>query len=75
MKWRCRLYRALIIKGKARPGQTVLVHGASGGVGIAAVQIAASLGLRIIGSPRAPAPKGQLFSSCPIGSFTRLPLQ
>lgn len=43
-------YRALIIKGKARPGQTVLVHGASGGVGIAAVQIAASLGLRIIGT-------------------------
>jgi NADPH:quinone reductase-like Zn-dependent oxidoreductase len=42
--------RALVIKGKARPGQTVLVHGASGGVGIAAVQIAASLGLRIIGT-------------------------
>lgn len=43
-------YRALVQKAKARPGQTVLVHGASGGVGIAAVQIAAALGLKVIGT-------------------------
>lgn len=43
-------YRALVQKAKARPGQTVLVHGASGGVGIAAVQIAVALGLQVIGT-------------------------
>jgi NADPH2:quinone reductase len=42
--------RALVQKAKARPGQTVLVHGASGGVGIAAVQIAVALGLQVIGT-------------------------
>ncbi|CAF1316800.1 unnamed protein product [Rotaria sp. Silwood1] len=43
-------YRALIIKGHAKPNETVLIHGASGGVGIAAVQLAKSLGLRVIGT-------------------------
>ena len=43
-------YRALIQKAKARPGQILLVHGASGGVGIAAVQIARALGMTVIGT-------------------------
>jgi len=43
-------YRALLIRGNARAGETVLVHGASGGVGTAAVQFARSLGLRVIGT-------------------------
>ncbi|CAF0808732.1 unnamed protein product [Rotaria sordida] len=43
-------YRALVIKGHAKPNETVLIHGASGGVGIAAVQLAKSLGLRVIGT-------------------------
>jgi NADPH2:quinone reductase len=43
-------YRALLQKAKARPGETVLIHGASGGVGIAAVQWAKNAGLKIIGT-------------------------
>ena len=43
-------YRALFNRGRAVPGETVLVHGATGGVGIAAVQLAHQRGLRVIGS-------------------------
>jgi NADPH2:quinone reductase len=41
-------YRALFQRGKAQPGETVLVHGATGGVGIAAVELARARGLRVI---------------------------
>ena len=43
-------YRALFQKAKAKSGETVLVHGASGGVGIAAVQWAKNAGLTVIGT-------------------------
>lgn len=43
-------YRALFQKGHARPGETVLVHGASGGVGVACVQFARAAGLTVIGT-------------------------
>jgi NADPH2:quinone reductase len=43
-------YRALFHRAHARPGETVLIHGASGGVGIAAVQLARAAGLRVIGT-------------------------
>lgn len=43
-------YRALFGRAQARPGETLLVHGASGGVGIAAVQLARSHGLFVIGT-------------------------
>jgi NADPH2:quinone reductase len=42
--------RALLQRGQARPGETVLVHGASGGVGTAAVQIARASGMQVIGT-------------------------
>jgi NADPH2:quinone reductase len=43
-------WRALFIRAGARAGDTVLIHGASGGVGTAAVQIARSHGMRVIGT-------------------------
>jgi NADPH2:quinone reductase len=39
---------------KAKPGQTVLVLGAAGGVGLATVQLAARLGARVIGTGTRP---------------------
>ena len=43
-------YRALFHRGRAVPGETILVHGASGGVGIAAVQLARAAGMTVIGT-------------------------
>lgn len=43
-------YHALVNRAHAEAGETVLVHGASGGVGIAAVQLARARGLTVIGT-------------------------
>jgi NADPH2:quinone reductase len=43
-------YRALFQKAKAKNGETVLIHGASGGVGIAATQWAKNAGCRVVGT-------------------------
>jgi len=43
-------YRALFQKANAKPGETLLVHGASGGVGTAAVQLARAGGMTVIGT-------------------------
>jgi NADPH:quinone reductase len=43
-------FTALHHHGAARAGETLLVHGASGGVGIAAVQFARAQGLTVIGT-------------------------
>jgi NADPH2:quinone reductase len=43
-------YRALIQRARARPTETVLVHGATGGVGIATVELAHALGCVVIGT-------------------------
>lgn len=43
-------YRALFGRAKVVAGETVLVHGATGGVGTAAVQIAHAHGLTVIGT-------------------------
>lgn len=47
-------YRALFQKAKATSGETVLIHGASGGVGIAAVQWAKHAGMKVIGTAGSP---------------------
>ena len=43
-------YHALFQSAQARAGETLLVHGASGGVGTAALQIARTMGLTIFGT-------------------------
>jgi len=43
-------YHALFQRGHGTAGDSVLVHGASGGVGIAAVQLAHAAGLTVIGT-------------------------
>lgn len=41
-------YFALVLRGRLTEGETVLVHGAAGGVGTAALQVAKGLGARTI---------------------------
>jgi len=43
-------YDALFTYGALQPGETVLVQGAAGGVGLAAVQLAAQAGATVIGT-------------------------
>jgi NADPH2:quinone reductase len=50
-------WRAVHDRARVQPGDTVFVHGASGGVGLAATQIARAFGARVIGT--ASSPEGQ----------------
>jgi NADPH2:quinone reductase len=43
------MHFALVRRGRLAPGETVLVHGAAGGIGTAAVQLASALGAHVIG--------------------------
>lgn len=43
-------YYALFRRAKAAPAETVLIHGATGGVGIASVQLARAAGMVVIGT-------------------------
>jgi NADPH2:quinone reductase len=42
-------YVGLVVRGGLKAGETVLVHGAAGGVGLAAVELANAMGARVIG--------------------------
>lgn len=43
-------FRALLHRARVKAGESVLVHGASGGVGLAACQIARAYGLKVLGT-------------------------
>ncbi len=43
-------YLALAPRARIQPGETLLVHAAAGGVGLAAVQIGVALGARVVGT-------------------------
>lgn len=43
-------YKALVFQNAIKAGDTVLIHTAAGGLGIAAVQIAANMGCRVLGT-------------------------
>ncbi|KAK3796066.1 hypothetical protein RRG08_065074 [Elysia crispata] len=42
--------KALLIRGQVKEGETIVIHGASGAVGMAAVQISKALGLTVVGT-------------------------
>jgi NADPH2:quinone reductase len=43
-------YRALVLRAGVKAGESVLVHGASGAVGVAGVQLARAMGLKVFGT-------------------------
>ena len=47
-------YVGLVHRANLRQGETLLVHAAAGGVGLAAVQIGAALGARVVGTAGTP---------------------
>ena len=53
-------WKALVIQGGLRKGQSVLVTGASGGVGIASIQLAKALGAKVVALSRSEAKRSRL---------------
>lgn len=53
-------YVALVVRGRLEAGETLLVHGASGGVGLAAMDVGRLLGARVIATTGSPEKIGAL---------------
>jgi putative PIG3 family NAD(P)H quinone oxidoreductase len=53
---------ALMLQGGLQAGETVLIHAAGSGVGVAAVQLAVAAGARVIGTSRTPVKLSRLAS-------------
>jgi NADPH:quinone reductase len=59
-------YVALVCLGQLQSGGTVLIHGAAGGVGLAAVSLAQRLGARVIATSASAAKRQWLRDNCAI---------
>lgn len=57
-------YTGLVELGGLKPGQWVLVHGASGGVGLAACDLAKAMGARVIAASGSPGKLEALKAAC-----------
>jgi len=57
-------YRALFQRARAIPGEAVMIHGATGGVGIAAVQLARAAGMTVIGTGGTEKGRGRRAAGC-----------
>ncbi len=55
-------YHALMLCARLKPGETVLIHGGAGGVGLAAIQIAHWRGARVIATAGSPEKRALLSS-------------
>lgn len=64
-------YHVLVARGRVQAGETVLVHGATGATGLAAVQVAKLLGARVIATGRSEA---KLAVVAALGADVVLPL-
>ena len=62
-------HRALLQRARAVAGETVLVHGASGGVGLAVVQFARAAGLKVAGTAGSEAGRALLRSHGVVQAF------
>jgi NADPH2:quinone reductase len=55
-------YHCLIHRGRLAAGETVLIHGATGSTGVAAVDLAKRIGARVIATGRSPAKLEQILA-------------
>ncbi len=53
-------YHCLVTRGRVQAGETVLIHGATGATGLAAVQVAKILGAKVIATGRSAEKLGQV---------------
>ncbi|PCG15570.1 MULTISPECIES: NADPH:quinone oxidoreductase family protein [Sphingomonas] len=66
-------YVALVRLGAPRPDEWLLVHGATGGVGLAAVDLAHALGARVIATSRSPEKLATLAADYPVAATLPAP--
>lgn len=66
-------YVALVRLGALRPDEWLLVHGATGGVGLAAVDLAHALGARVIATSRSPEKLATLTADYPVAATLPAP--
>ena len=62
-------YRAVFVKADARAGETLLVHGASGSVGLAAVALASRRGVRVVGTASSEAGRALVLEAGAFAAF------